>query len=79
MEGPTFADGNKEDAQALLHGRSPHLLALTSVVMVWLGAIWPADVVVLVVHVVLRLTVLRLGIDIAIVCRARRRESLLRG
>jgi len=64
-----------------LNSGSPHSVAhlpLVGVVVVWFGAVGPADVVVLVVHAVLCL-VLRLRIDVAVVLCARRRKSLLAG
>ena len=62
-----------------MNGGSPHLVThplLIRVVVVWFGAVWAADVVVLVVHAVLGL-VLRLGVDVAIVIGSGRWEGLL--
>jgi hypothetical protein len=64
-----------------LHSRRPHFVAhplLVGVVVVGLSAVWAADVVILVVHAVLRVAVLGLGVDVAVVSGSRRWEGLLR-
>ena len=63
----------------LLNGRRPHLVAhplLVGVVVVRLSAVWATDVVVLVVHAILRL-VLGLRVDVSVVTSAWRRQGLL--
>ena len=47
--------------------------------MVGLCAVGAADVVVLVVHAVLRVAVLRLGVDVAVVCLSGGGQGLLAG
>ena len=70
----------KGRANHLLHSRCPHLIAhplLVWVVVVRLGAVGTADVVILIVHAVLRVAVLRLGVYVAVVGSSWRGKSLL--
>lgn len=63
----------------LLHGGGPHLTAhplLIRIVVIWLSAVGASDIVVLVVHAVLRV-VLRLWVNVAVVCSTRGRNGLL--
>lgn len=61
----------------LLHRRRPHLLSLVCAVVVWFGAVGSADIIVLIVHVVGRVGVLRLRVDVAVVTSTRRGQGLV--
>jgi hypothetical protein len=72
----------QKDLNRLLHRRRPQIIAhalRVGIVVVRLGAVGAADGVVLVVHAVLRVAVLGLGVNVAVVGLARRGKSLLRG
>lgn len=67
---------------ASLHRRSPHLVRhplLVGIVVVRLRAVGSPNVVVLVIHVVVRPAVRGLRVDVVVLTGTRRRQSLLRG
>jgi hypothetical protein len=71
----------QKDMRNLLHRGRPQVVThalRVGVVVVGLGAVGAADVVVLVVHAVLRVAILRLRVDIAIVGLSWRGKRLLR-
>jgi hypothetical protein len=75
--------GARWTAAVLLDGRSPHLIAhplLIRIVVVGLSAVRATDVIVVgVIHVVLLVLSMGIRVDVGIVTRTRRRQSLLRG
>ena len=66
----------------LLHSRSPHLTTHSLsvlIVVIWLRAVWSADVVVLIIHAVLSIPILWFRVYVTIISSSRRRKSLLGG
>jgi len=72
----------QSEVRCLLHSGRPQVVThalRVGIVMVRLRAVGAADVVVLVVHAVLGVTVLWLRVHVTVVCCSRRWQGLLRG